>query len=182
MPASNQPFQSGPSLSSFFITLVLGMGVFTYIAFSALARDALWFWPYFEETPSGILVRCYGEQVVAPTDSPEFAEITRLVNERLSGDKQWQEMTISDQTFEDYKTDPSMVVLEMYYSRPVDVHTGTAMFIDLSGFLIPLEGRFAEQSLFFGVKNDRFTGGAVHTADTQPLIDYVFQSGLCTKK
>src|SRR4030065_1575620 len=115
MSASDSPFQRGPSLISFFVTTVLGLGIFAYIAFSIYAHDALWFWPNFDETPSGIFVRCYGEIVPVKAGSPEFTEVTRLVNVQLSGDKQWQDITISEQTYQDYLTDPKMVVLELNY-------------------------------------------------------------------
>jgi hypothetical protein len=120
--------------------------------------------------------------VVVRSNSPEFNDITRLVNAQLSGNKQWQDITISDQTFLDFQTDPAMVVLELYYSRPVDVHTGTAMFIDIDTLLTPLVGRFAGENIFLGANNLKFTGGRVHVQDTQPLKDYISQSAICRLK
>ena len=182
MSDPNTPFQRGPSLLNFFITIGLGLGVFIYLAFSIYSRDMLWFWPKFEEIPSGIYVRCYGVIVQVKAGTPEFAEITRLVNAQLSGDKQWQDITISDQTFQDYLTNPTMVVLELAYNRPVDVHTGTAMFIDIETLLTPLVGRFDQENIFLGSINMKFTGGRVHVQDTQPLRDYINQSGICVIK
>lgn len=182
MSAANASSQKNPSLISFFITILLGLGVFTYLAFSIYARDALWFWPKFEEIPSGIYVRCYGEVVKVKAGSPEFVEITRLVNTQLSGDKQWQDITISDQTFQDYLSDPSMVVLELDYSTPVDVHTGTAMFMDIETLLTPLVGRFSKENIILGAVDLKFTGGRIHVQNTQPLKDYVNQAGICTIK
>lgn len=182
MSDSTFPFQRGPSLLSFLITIVLGVGVFAYVAFSVYARDALWFWPYFDEMPSGILVRCYGETVQVKAGSPEFAKITSLVNLQLSGDKQWQDITISEQTFQDYQTDPAMVVLELVYASQVDVHTGTAMFIDIDTLLTPLVGRFANEDIFLGANDMNFTGGRVHVQDTQPIKDYISQAGICRLK
>ena len=74
MSAIKNPFQRGPSLTSFIFTLVLGLGVFTYAAFSIYARDALWFLPNFEAIPSCIFVRCYGEVVSVEPGSTEFAQ------------------------------------------------------------------------------------------------------------
>jgi hypothetical protein len=182
MTDTNSPFRRGPSVGSFFFTLIVGIGAIVYISFSVYARDHLWFWPTFEEIPSRILVRCYGEDVNLQPGSVEFREITRLVNEQLSGDKQWQDITISNQTFSDFQTDPMMVILELGYTKPVDVHTGTAMFIDINTLITPLVGRFANENIFLGAKGPNFTGGRVHVQDTQPIKDYISQSTICVIK
>jgi len=182
MTKADTSAKRGPSILSFLIMLVLVVGAFAYLSFTAYSRDALWFWPYFDETPDSIVVRCYEEKVAVPHDSQEFTELTRLVNAQLSGDKQWQEMTLSDESFEAYLADPSMAVLEMMYSAPVDVHTGTAMFLSIDTLLTPLAGRFANENFFFGARQERHTGGLVHVKDTQPIKDYINQSGLCVLK
>jgi hypothetical protein len=182
MSEHREHFQRGPSLISFIAMVILGLAIFAYVMASISARDALWFWPIFDHTPATIVVRCFGEEITVPYESEQFLEITRLFNEQLSGNKFWQDVTISDQTFDDYRDNPTFVILVFYYAAPVTVHTGTAMFNNVDTLLTPLVGRFASDNVILGAFQQNFTGGRVRVENTQALKDYISQNGLCVIK
>jgi hypothetical protein len=142
--------------------------------------DALWFWPVFTETPDEITVQCYGKTVNLTSSDTHFAEITTLFNQNLSGYKNWDSLSISDETYAAYQGDANMMVLFITYPQAVRVHSLYKYFSNVDTLVVPLDGRHAHTNAVFGLNSGLATAGSLHIATTAPLSHYLNTSGLCT--
>jgi hypothetical protein len=169
------------SLLDFLLTILLTMAGFLYLVLAGYSRDPLWFWPKFNALPAQIIVQCYGNERTLEGNSKEGQEITVLVNEQVSGDKRFDPLSLSDQTFDYYQNDPGVVTLELVYVEPVRIHFPNMFFRNVTSLLIPLDGRYASSSTVFGLIDGVPAGGSFHTTSNQAIIDYLNRSALCIK-
>jgi len=158
-----------------------GLLVVFYLIVAMNTGDLLWFWPVFDAQPVQIVVHCYGQDVVLEPGSEQFAQITALVNEQLSGKKRWDSLSMSQETYKTYLTSPKMMVLEMRYAEPVRVHANFKFFKRVDTFLIPLVGRHDYTYPVFGRYREMMVAGSLHVETTQPLREYIESAGICVK-
>ena len=169
------------SILNFLITIVLVALLFYYVSMAAMTGDALWFWPLFEEMPSQVVIHCYGQEKSLEGTSEDATAIASLLNEQISGDKRWDELNLTDPTHEYYMTDAEIMVLELFYAEPIRIHLPNRFFSGIDSLLVPLDGRYADTSIIFGLIDGRPAGSSFHVGTNQPLIDYLAQEGLCSK-
>jgi hypothetical protein len=168
------------SLLDFLLTIGLVIIVFIYLMLAAYSRDLVWFWPKFDELPVQVLVRCHGQERRLEGTSAEAQEIAWMLNEQISGDKRFDNLNLTTPTYEYYLTDPGVVTLELFYSEPVRIHLPNMYFSNITSLLLPLEGRYANTRIVFGLINGVPAGGSFHVNSTQKIVDYLAESGLCT--
>jgi hypothetical protein len=169
-----------PSIIALFAT-VFGFILIAFFSILTLSTgDALWFWPVFAETPEQITVQCYGTPIAVAAHSAHFAEITAIFNENLSGYKNWDSLSMSDETYAAYQADPTMLVVFMHYAGPVRVHSLYKYFSNVDTLIVPLEGRHASSNPVFGLNSGIASAGALHIATTDPLSQYLNSTGLCS--
>ncbi|MBI4770500.1 MAG: hypothetical protein HY784_08855, partial [Chloroflexi bacterium] len=144
-------------------------------------EDLLWFWPRFDARPSAITVHCYGQDVYPAIGSQQFNQLTALVNEQISGYKNWDSLGISDATYQDYLSSPQMMTLELSYAPAVRVHSFYKFFSAVDTLLIPLDARHAESRAVFGRHRGQPNGGALHVQSIAPVKEYIAAAGLCSK-
>ena len=171
-----------PSLKPMLIILVVIILISVYGFVSVLSGDPLWFSSRFNATPSEIYVHCYGETTEIEPGSGQFRAITTVVNQALSGTKRWDELSLSDQTYQDYKTRNDTVMLELYYPEPIRIHTNTRLFSNVSNLIIPLEGRHANTEAIFGRHNGLPAGGSLHIESNKPIRNLLAQQDICPFK
>jgi hypothetical protein len=109
----------------------LGLAIVGFLLFSVVAmntRDLLWFMPTFKEVPVGITVHCYGKDAEVKPGEPAFEAVTSAVNDSMSGSKRWDQTSMSDATYEEYKTSPKVMVIELQYDPPAVVHSAIRLF------------------------------------------------------
>jgi len=82
---------------------------------------------------------------------PAFEAVTNAVNTSLTGSKRWDQASMSDETYQEYQTSPSVMVLELHYDPSVTVHSQYAFFKDVNWLIIPLDGRHASTNAVFGI-------------------------------
>jgi hypothetical protein len=169
------------SLLDFFLTIALAIGGFLYLILSAYSHDPLWFWPKFNAFPAQIIVRCYGNERTLDGSSYEVQRISALVNDQISGSKRFDPLSLSDQTYAYYQTDPDVVTLELVYAEPIRIHFPNMFFSNITSLLIPLDGRYASSSIVFGLIYGIPSGGSFHMTSNQAIIDYLDRSILCKK-
>jgi hypothetical protein len=174
----DQPSQ--PSLTNLFSTVIVFMIVVAYGFVSLNTEDALWFWPKFEETPQEIVVFCYGSEKVIEPGSSQFLELTALANESISGRKNWDSLSMSDDTYIYYQTSSDMLVLELRYQHPVRIHSLYKYFSNVSALVIPLEGRHSQTHAVFGRTGEDFTAGSLHIQNIRAMRDFLSSQGICT--
>ncbi|HXF85087.1 MAG TPA: hypothetical protein VNK49_06830 [Anaerolineales bacterium] len=170
------------SILEFFLTIFFAIVGLVYLTTAAYTRDMLWFWPLFNAQPSSALIRCYGKEIYLDGSSQELKTIAEIVNKQISGKKRWDELNLTDQTYETYRTSPNVMILELYYATPQRIHSPSPFFSGFTELLIPLDGQYADTSIFFSLVDGKPSGSSFHVESFSALTEYLSQSGLCTKK
>lgn len=178
---TESPVSSGKqaSLVGFLITIVLVVAGFIYLLKTMYSRDPLWFWPTFDSMPYQVEIQCHGHRILLDGTSDQAINIAILVNQQLSGRKPFDPLTLSDATYVYYQTEPEVVTLELIYDRPVRVHMPTMHFTNITSLFIPLQGRYADSSIIFGMIEGHPAGGSIHIKTFQAVVDYLSESELC---
>lgn len=169
------------SVLNFLATITFAVLFLIYFSIMAYTKDALWFYPVFDATPSQILIRCYGEQITLSQDSEHLAAIAGMVNEQISGDKRWDELNLTDPTYQDYQTTTRMMVMELSYSEPQRIHSRSPFFSGFTTLLIPLDGRYSDTNIMFALRNGKPAGGSFHVQSFDAVRSYIESNGLCVK-
>ena len=178
---SDQSSGKSASVLNFLITITLAILFLIYLSISAYTKDALWFYPAYNGIPSSALIRCYGEPVTLDGTSEYLSAIAKLVNEQVSGDKRWDELNLTDPTYQDYQTNTAMMVLELYYDEPQRIHSQSPFFSGFTSLLIPLDGRYSDTHIMFALRNGKPSGSSYHVVSFEPVQKYIESNGLCAK-
>ena len=171
--------QNSPSLLSLFGTVIVFVIIAGYGMVSLSTEDPLWFVPIFDEQASDITLYCRGNMMTFDSTSPHRVALNNMINENLSGMKNWDSLTMSADTYEYYRTSDAVIVLEYNYNSPVRVHSIYKYFSDLDSIVVPLEGRHSKTNAIFGRNNGEPTAGALHIQSPGLMLDYVEANGLC---
>lgn len=178
---SDQSTGKTASVLNFLVTITLAVLFLIYFSIMAYTKDALWFYPVFDAVPAQITIRCYGEQVTLDQDSEHLAVIAGMVNEQISGDKRWDELNLTDPTYQDYQTTTRMMILELSYSEPQRIHSQSPFFSGFNTLLIPLNGRFSDTYIMFALRNGKPAGGSFHVQSFEAVRSYIETNSLCVK-
>lgn len=162
-------------------TAILVIVPLIYLIIAMNTGDLLWASPVFNAEPQAIRVRCYGRETAIQPGTPEFAGVTGLVNEALSGRKRWDSLTLSDETYQEYLTNPAMMSVELNYPAPFRIHSPYKYYSSIDSIIIPLDGRHAATNAVFGRHGNLAAAGSFHVETTAPLVDYLADQGLCHK-
>ena len=92
-----------PSILNLIGTAVVVLLVLIYVMVSFSTSDPLWFWPYFNESPATVTLFCYGNPVSVDQSSASYEELTTLFNEQFSGYKNWDSLTMSENSWAEYQ-------------------------------------------------------------------------------
>jgi hypothetical protein len=179
MPEANP---SSPSLLKAGITGVVIFGSILFAVIAMNTGDLLWFWPIFKEVPVGMIVHCYGTDVEINPGQPAFELVNSAVNTSLTGSKRWDQLSMSDVTYQEYQTSPLMMVIELHYDPPVTVHSQYAFFKSVNWLIMPLVGRHAETNPVFGREGDFTDPGSYHVNSIAPIVATLQEQGICTKR
>lgn len=178
---SDQSTGKNASILNFLITIILTILFLVYFSVVAYTKDLLWFYPVFNAQPSRAVIWCYGREVILGQDSLHLAAIAKLVNEQISGDKRWDALNLTDQTYHYYQTDTSIMVLELFYNEPQRIHSRSPFFSGFTSLLIPLDARFSNDNIFFSLINGKPSGGSFHVETFKPVRSYIHDNDLCIK-
>ena len=141
--------------------------------------DMLWFYPVFDEIPVGITLRCNGETTEIHPGDPAFAAVNNAVNEVITSTKRWDDLSLSDVTWEEYQTSDEVVVLILAYDPPVRIHSSYKFMKRIDTIVIPLVGRHAQDNTLFGRMGDYIAAGSFHFKTMAPIEEAVQAQGLC---
>jgi hypothetical protein len=176
--------EAKPHTPSMLKAALFGIGIFAVMYFLIIAmntRDLLWFWPGFDEVPVAITVHCYGTDVQVAPGQPAFEVVNNAVNTSLTGVKRWDQISMSDSSYQEYQTSPTMMVIELSYDPPVRIHSQYAFFKNVNKLIIPLDGRHASTFPVFGRTGEFTNSGSYHVKSTAPIITALQEQGICTK-
>lgn len=176
--------QIKPSSPSLFKAAIAGVVIFGVILFAVISLntgDLLWFWPVFKQTPVAITMNCYGTQIDVKPGQPAFQAITDVVNSSLTGSKRWDDLSLSDVTYQEYQTSADVMVLKLQYDPPATIHSPNAFFKSVNWLIFPLVGRHASGNTVFGMEGGYFDPGSYHVNSTAPIVTALQAQGICTK-
>jgi hypothetical protein len=176
--------EAKPHSSSCLKAVLIGMVIFGGMLFLITAMntgDLLWFWPGFKEVPVDIIVHCYGKNVEITPGQPAFEVVNNAVNRSLTGVKRWDDTSMSDGTYQEYQTSPTMMVIELIYDPPVTIHSQYAFFKDVNRLVIPLDGRHASTNAVFGRTSGFTNSGSYHVNSMAPIVTALQEQGICSK-
>jgi hypothetical protein len=117
--------------------------------------------------------------VVLEPQSDEFREMTDRINLALTGRKRWDQLSMSEITYQEYQTSPSVLVVEIFYSPLIRIHSRYKFFGSVDTLVIPLVGRHAYTNPVFGRTNDFPVAGSLHVESTTPILEYIQERGIC---
>ena len=135
----------------------------------------------FNARPSSLVIYCYGNQVSLDGTSADAQELARLLNDQLSGDKRWDELTLTNDTYNDYVSDPAFLVLEYIYPEGQRVHSPSPFFTGFTSLILPVDARHADSNTVFSLINGKPAGGSYHVELILPIKNYIDQSNVCVK-
>jgi hypothetical protein len=170
-----------PSLLQVGAIAIIGVGLMAFLIISFNTGDLLWFLPGFDGIPAGILVNCYGQDVVVNAGDSSFQAVNEAVNSTLSGTKRWDQLSLSDATYAEYQTSPDMMVMELTYDPPVGLHSFYKFFKNVDTMIIPLDGRHAQTNAVFGLLRGNIEAGSLHVPTMQPILDALEREEICQK-
>ena len=180
-----------PSVPRLLFTASFWLLIIIYFGIALNTQDAIWFWPVFDAQAYEIVMNCHGEFSIYRPSTPEHRQLTLLLNEQLSSWKNWDQLTMSEETYQYYQTSDDVVVLEYHYSPQVRIHSAYSFYKNVNTLIIPLEGRHSDKNAVFGrviLKKspseviEYSSTGSFFLGDTKPLIDYLQTQGLCEIK
>jgi len=172
---------SSPNLLQMAVISIALMAALVFFIIAVNTGDLLWFSSGYDEVAYRIVVHCYGSDVEVEPGSPEFTALNSAVNESLSGSKRWDELTMSDETYQDYQSSPVSMVVELTYSYPVGIHSQYKFYKSLDTLIIPLVGRHSEYNSIFGRRGEFFLSGSFHVKSIAPILEAVQENGICQK-
>ncbi len=174
-----EPKPHSPSLLSMLcITLPL-IAVMYVLVVAMNTGDMLWFYPVFDEIPVGITLRCNGETTEIRPGDPAFAAVTSAVNKVISSSKRWDDLSLSDATWEEYQNSDNVVVLILAYDPPARIHSSYKFMKRIDTIVIPLVGRHAQYNTLFGRMGDYIAAGSFHFKTMAPIEEVLQAQGLC---
>ncbi len=173
---------SSPSLVSLGLTALVITAALVYGFIALSTEDPLWFTTTFDAYPEAIDVHCYGGHTTMRPGDDDFDELVAVINETLSGSKNYDPLTMSVETYEYYLTSEAVMALELVYSQKVRIHSFYRFFSNLDSIVIPLDGRHAASNAIFGRANNLSTSGSLHYAGMPAVRAFVESSGICQAK
>jgi hypothetical protein len=168
-----------PSIRNLVIVVVIVLVLIIYAIISFTTGDWLWFSTSFRETPYAVVLHCRGETLNIDQGSFHFSRLTRIMNESMSGRKRWDSLSMSEETYHDYQSNPQMVVVEFFYREPVRVHSTYTFYSNVDNLVVPLEGRHAQTNAIFGQNDGVPTGGSLHIESKDEFKVYLQNMELC---
>jgi hypothetical protein len=170
---------SQPSLLNLFVTVSVFLAAAFYGFITLNTEDPIWFWPKFDEAPTGMNVYCYGNTFQFEQDSEHLAQVSAMLNTALSGTKNWDSLSMSDETYDYYRSSDAVLVVELNYTQPVRVHSMYKFFSNVDSLVVPLDGRHSKTNAVFGRSGENTTAGSLHIASISEISDYILAQGFC---
>lgn len=138
-------------------------------------RDPLWFWPWFQGSPTEIRITAAGREYVFVPGTPEYERLNSALNRALSGfnlEGYEPQIGLSETTLAEYRHGAQALVLWAHYDPPVQIHT--AYFFPRADLLIiPIRGPHAELRPVFGALRGVIRLGALRLRDRGALEEAI---------
>ncbi|HBY97279.1 MAG TPA: hypothetical protein DEP84_25630 [Chloroflexi bacterium] len=155
------------NLRSMLLWTALTMLVIWWAVFAMGNSDPLWFWPFFSERPTEIVVYHDGTEMTIRPGEPGYEAITAAVNAQIGRPRGYERDTgMSAGTEADARS--KYVSVELRYGKPVVIHSNTGIGRP-SRLFIPITGRHSEGNLVFLGTDRDFLIGALTLRDRSRL-------------
>lgn len=170
-----------PSLLNLAVTAVVIFSALVYGFVALSTEDLAWFISTYNEYPEEIALNCYGQQSSLLPGDPLYDDLVSLINETFSGRKNYDSLTMSEDTYTYYLSSEDVMVLELVYTQKVRIHSFYKYFSNLDSIVIPLDGRHSKTNAIFGRSNGQSTAGSLHYITMPQIRTFVETNGICVK-
>jgi hypothetical protein len=170
-----------PSLLGLLVTVAVLIVGLVYLFISLNTQDPLWFVSTFSERPTQVVINCYGEHVFIRPEDARYEGLVSTVNEILSGQKYWDSLSLSADTYVEYQDSSEMMIMELFYAPRARIHSLYKYFSNLDSIVIPLDGRHASTYAIFGRINNNNTAGSLHFDNLPDIRAWVEAQGICVQ-
>jgi hypothetical protein len=124
-------------------------------------------------------VHCFGNTTVFDPGSYHFGALAKIMNETMSGQKRYDPLSMSQETYQDYQQHPGMVAVEFFYPAALRVHSEVKFYSSVDNLVVPLVGRHAQTNAVFGQNKGVPTAGSLHVESTERLKEYLHNQKIC---
>jgi len=150
-----------------------------YVLISLDTQDWIWFSNRFAETPNRVIVQCYGKSINLDRGSNHFSALAEILNEIISGQKRYDPLSMSLETYQDYQHSSGMMTIEFFYSAALRLNNEIQAYSGVDHLVIPLEGRHARTDAIFGQNQGIPIAGSLHVESTERLREYLRNENIC---
>ncbi len=148
-----------------FVVLIVGV---VYATGLIANGDPLWFLPVFSEKPMRIVVTDKGCAVELFEGEKGFDDIYLAFNQSITQmDGLNEQFGFGEGRVQEYRNTERVV--ELYYPRPVTIHTNYR-FGRPDSIFVPLTGSFAESRAVFGGHNGDYWAGALRLKSLDAIM------------
>ena len=171
--------RSNPSVLNLVLIVIVIIAVVNYVLISLDKEDWVWFSNRFAETPNAVIVHCYGKTIHLDRGSNHFSALVEIMNETMSGQKRYDSLSMSPETYQDYQQSPGMVTIEFFYPAALRVHNGNKNYSGVDNLVVPLEGFDAQTYVIFGRNQGGPAAGSLQVYSTERLKEYLRNQKIC---
>lgn len=171
--------RSSPSVLNLVLIVIVIIAAVDYVLISLDTQDWIWFSNRFTETPNRVIVHCYGKSIPLDRGSNHFSVLTGIMNEIMSGQKRYDPLSVSLETYQDYQQSSEMVTIEFFYPAVLRVSNGNQTYSSVDNFVVPLEGRHVQAYTIYGQNEGVPMAGSLHVDSTERLKEYLRNQNIC---
>lgn len=171
--------RSNPSVLNLVLIVIVIIAAADYMLFSLDTEDWSWFSNRFAETPQRVIVHCYGRSINIERSSSHFSALAEMMNKIMSGQKHYNPLSLSLETYQEYQQSPGMVTIEFIYPAGLRVQSDQQYYSSVDNLVVPLGGRHAQIYAFFGQNQGVPTAGSLLVESTERLNAYLRNQKIC---
>ena len=171
--------RSSPSVLNLVLIVIVIIAVADYVFISLDTDDWIWSMNRFAETPNRVIVHCYGKSINLDWGSNHLSTLAEIMNEIMSGQKRYDPLSMSLETYQDYQHSSGMMTIEFFYSAALRLNNEIQAYSGVDHLVIPLEGRHARTDAIFGQNQGIPIAGSLHVDSTERLREYLRNENIC---
>ena len=171
--------RSSPSVLNLVLIVIVISAAVDYVLISLDTQDWIWFSNRFAETPNRVIVQCYGKSINLDRGSNHFSALTEILNEIISGQKRYDPLSMSLETYQDYQHSSGMITIEFFYPAALRVNSGIQTYSSVDNLVVLLEGWHAQTNAILGQNQGVPMAGSLHVDSTERLKEYLRNQNIC---
>jgi hypothetical protein len=171
--------RSSPSVLNLVLIVIVIIAVADYVFISLDTDDWIWSMNRFAETPNRVIVHCYGKSINLDWGSNHLSTLAEIMNEIMSGQKRYDPLSMSLETYQDYQHSSGMMTIEFFYPAALRVNSGIQTYSSVDNIVVLLEGWHAQTNAILGQNQGVPMARSLHVDSTGRLKEYLRNENIC---